>query len=148
MGKHLRAGTQECWDFTPDDTDVKLHISADMTTITLQEILDKAKEKWPGAKSDQINITPEKIHTRAIYYDRYDPSDWDNYIVLELKDNAAQRSQDISELSKQFGDARAKYIAACRANGMSDVEIARDVTVEYRDGGQHMRQLREAYDIK
>jgi len=70
-------------------------------------------------------------------------------VVAELKPDATVTEEDetISVLSKQFGDARAKYVAARRKQGMSDVEIARDITVEYRDGGHHMRQLREAYNI-
>lgn len=84
MGKYLRPDTQACYDFTPDDTDTKMYISGE-TYVTLQEILDKAKEKWPDAKPEQIMIDPQHIHTHALGYDRYDPSDYTNYIVLELK---------------------------------------------------------------
>lgn len=43
--------------------------------------------------------------------------------------------------------ARALYIAEARLNGKDDVAIAREITVEYRDSGQHMRQIRESLDI-
>jgi hypothetical protein len=85
MGKHLRAGTQACWDFTPDDTDDKMYIQSNFGSITLEELLEKAKEKWPTLQLSDINISSEKIHTRAIYYDLHDASDWDDYIILELK---------------------------------------------------------------
>lgn len=84
MGKYLRHGTTGCYDFTPDDTDKKLHIESDMFPPTLQSIVDQAKEKWPDVAFENINISAEHIHTHALGYDRYDPSDYTNYIVLEL----------------------------------------------------------------
>lgn len=69
-------------------------------------------------------------------------------VMAELTKPAETTQDDLGSLSKQFGDARAKYVAACRKQGMSDLEIARDITIEYRDGGQHMRQLRESYNIE
>jgi len=40
-----------------------------------------------------------------------------------------------------FTIARAKYMWLLRLQGKTDVEIAKEVTVEYRDGGQHVRQI-------
>jgi hypothetical protein len=44
--------------------------------------------------------------------------------------------------------ARALYIAEARLNGKDDVTIAREITVEYRDSGAHMRQIRESLGIE
>lgn len=86
MGKYLREGTQACYDFTPDDTDTKMYLDSSVyITITLAEIMEKAKEKWPDASLENINISAEHIHTHALGYDRYDQSDYTDYIVLELK---------------------------------------------------------------
>jgi len=84
MGKQLREGTQECWDFTPDDTDTRIYVLSGMDN-TMADLLDIAKRKWPSATLDDLVITSEKIHTRAIYYDRYDGSDYDDYILIDLK---------------------------------------------------------------
>lgn len=48
----------------------------------------------------------------------------------------------------RFLFARALYIAEARLNGKDDVTIAREITVEYRDSGAHMRQIRESLGIE
>jgi hypothetical protein len=80
MGYMKRPGT-EITDFTPDDTDTTMYIEGSMY-VDLITLLNKAKEKWPEADFADINIDAEHIHTHALYYDRYDGSDYTNYIVL------------------------------------------------------------------
>ena len=35
------------------------------------------------ANLDDFVISAEHIHTECLYYDRYDPSDYENFIVIE-----------------------------------------------------------------
>ena len=66
--------------FEPDDTAECMYLLSDFYT-TLNEILDKAKEKWPDGWKD-LDIRPEHIHTRCLGYDCYDHSDYDNYFRI------------------------------------------------------------------
>lgn len=71
----------EITDFWPDDTATVLYFS-DHRRMTLQDMIDKAKEKWPEATFDQIEISAEHIHTHCVYYDRYDSGDYTNFTVM------------------------------------------------------------------
>lgn len=51
-------------------------------------------------------------------------------------------------LYDSFIIARGLYIAEARLNGKDDVTIAREITVEYRDSGAHMRQIRASLGIE
>jgi hypothetical protein len=80
MGYTKRPGTEITY-FWPDDDDTTLHL-ASSAGITLSEIIDRAKEKWPSATVDDIEIASEKIHTHCIYYDLYDAGDYTDFIIL------------------------------------------------------------------
>ena len=70
-------------DFTPDNDANTLYIYAN-DGDTLAELLERAKAHFGQDISlEELNIRAEKIHTRCIYYDLHDASDWDNYIVIE-----------------------------------------------------------------
>lgn len=72
-------------NFTPDDTDQELYIEASYQDISLPEILAKAREKWgEHIQYEDISVRPENIHTRCLYYDLHDSSDWDDYLVISL----------------------------------------------------------------
>lgn len=72
-------------NFTPDDTDQEFYIEATCQDIDLLEILTQAREKWgQHLQYGDLRVRPEKIHTRCIYYDLHDPSDWDDYLVISL----------------------------------------------------------------
>jgi hypothetical protein len=70
--------------FWPDDTDEVMHIEASVfsANTSLQELLEKAQEKWPGISFDQIQISAAHVHTDCIGYDRYDSMDYTDFIVL------------------------------------------------------------------
>lgn len=70
--------------FWPDDTETEMHIEAGSWSpmFNLQELLDKAQEKWPGISLDQIQISASHVHTDCIGYDRYDAGDYTDFIVL------------------------------------------------------------------
>ncbi len=86
VGYKIREGEKfsSITDFTPDDTDTKMYI-APWGGTTLQELIDKAQQKWPGCDVTNLHIDSEYIHTHCIYYDRYDSGDYTNYITIELK---------------------------------------------------------------
>lgn len=71
--------------FWPDDDENTLHIEAGFccNPPSLQELLDNAQQKWPGTPLGQIQISAEHIHTDCIGYDRYDPSDYTDFIILK-----------------------------------------------------------------
>ena len=81
MGYTTRPNTQ-IRDFWPDDTDTTMYIESN--SITLNDLIRKAQDKWPGIDLNDIAITSEEIHTQCIGYDMYDPFDYTNFIVLQI----------------------------------------------------------------
>lgn len=86
MGYSTRPGTQ-IEDFWPDDTDTEMYIDAEFVT-TLAELQEKIAEKWPDASAANITISSEYIHTHCLYYNRYDPGDYTNFIVIRRQQGA------------------------------------------------------------
>jgi hypothetical protein len=80
MGKYITNGSVEC--FEPDDTDTKMYLEVNNCHYSLTSILKAAQKKWPNATPDDLIVESEYIHTDAITYDRYDPSDYKNYLVI------------------------------------------------------------------
>jgi hypothetical protein len=83
MGRTTRPGTS-ITDFQPDDTDTKMYLNSTIH-YHLQQLLEMIKEKWPAADLDKIVIGAEHIHTECLGYDRYDPGDYTNFILIENK---------------------------------------------------------------
>lgn len=65
--------------FTPDDGPRIFYIAY---TAKLGQILELAQIKWPGITPAQIDIEPKYIHTDCLGYDRYDSSDYTNYLAI------------------------------------------------------------------
>lgn len=86
MGYGTRAGGggHTITTFWPDDTDKELYIDGSSGHFNLAEILEKAKEKWPDAKLENLSIRAEHIQTDCIYYDLYDSMDYTNFICIKL----------------------------------------------------------------
>lgn len=99
MGQFKRAGT-EITDFWPDDSDTEIYLEDSITT--LQDIIDKAQEKWPTMPFSEVQINPKKIHTHCLYYDRYDPSDHTDFIVLTCDNEAVKEYFKAKALSEQL----------------------------------------------
>lgn len=78
MGYYTRNGGIRCFD--PDDTDTEMYLLPN--NLSLEDIIEKTNEKWPGAKFSDIEITSKKIHTDCLGYDLYDPSDWTDYLII------------------------------------------------------------------
>jgi len=66
--------------FWPDDTDHTFYVQEGV--MSLAELLEKVKEKWPDVSLDKIDIDAEHIQTDHIGYDLYDASDYTNFIVV------------------------------------------------------------------
>ena len=50
----------------------------------MAELLEQAKEKWGADISlETLKITPEHIHCYCLGYDRYDSSDYVDYLLIE-----------------------------------------------------------------
>lgn len=81
MGYRTRPGTQ-IQDFRPDDDENTIYINSFMGGESLEEIMARINEKWPGASMANIRIDAEYIHTECLGYDLYDPGDWTNFIVI------------------------------------------------------------------
>jgi hypothetical protein len=83
MGYGTRPGTlgHTIRTFWPDDTDTELYLDA--TQIwSLSDIHARIEDKWPGASSENILMSSEKIHTDCLGYDLYDPSDYTDFIII------------------------------------------------------------------
>ncbi len=83
MPESIRSGSQ-IRDFTPDDTDESFYLSCEFQgSYPLPEILEKAQEKWgPDIKFEQLSISAEYIHCYCIGFDRYDPSDYVEFLLI------------------------------------------------------------------
>lgn len=71
-------------NFTPDNTPDTLYIDASLyTSLTLGEIIDKAREHFgDNICFDDLTVNAEHVHTRCLGYDLYDPTDYDDYVVI------------------------------------------------------------------
>lgn len=80
MGYTTRNGIKA---FTPDDTDVEIYLEG---SASLEYILERMRAKW-GADTmlDDVEISSEYIHTDCLGYDKYDPGDYTNYVVVTLQ---------------------------------------------------------------
>lgn len=79
MGEHIRPGTS-ITDYTPDDDANTFYI---YEHESLAEIIDRARSKWgEDIKFDDIKIEAEYIHTHCLYYDKYDPGDYTNFLRI------------------------------------------------------------------
>lgn len=67
-------------DYTPENTEDTLYI---LKEIPMSEVLKLIKGKWGfDVNLENIRIESDYIHTRCLTYDLYDPSDYDEYIVI------------------------------------------------------------------
>lgn len=72
-------------NFWPKDTDDILWIDATYG-ISMDYLLDKAREHFGDSfDPEKIKVTAEYIHTKCITYDLYDPSDYTNFISIEMQ---------------------------------------------------------------
>lgn len=67
-------------DFWPDDDENTMYRASG--SDSLQDLINLAKEKWPDASMEDIEITSENIHTSCLTYDLYDSSDYTQFTVL------------------------------------------------------------------
>ena len=69
--------------FRPDDTEKTFYIFAgEDFGQELEGLWDQAQKKWPGIRMDEISIEANHIQTRNIGYDRYDSSDYSNFLCI------------------------------------------------------------------
>ena len=70
-------------DFTPDDTKDEFYI---LGSASMEEIMNRAKQHFgENTWLNDISIRGERIHTRCLTYDLYDPSDYDDYLIISKK---------------------------------------------------------------
>lgn len=84
MGHGIRpdgiGGSIRTW--WPDDTDSTMYIVADPAP-TLEELMDKINDRWPGASLSNIAISCEKIHTDCLGFKLCnDPSDYTDFLII------------------------------------------------------------------
>jgi hypothetical protein len=68
--------------FWPDDTENTIYKSNEPSVF---ELLEDIKEKWPDADLNDVIISSEYIHTDCLTYDRYDPLDYTEFVVVTYK---------------------------------------------------------------
>jgi hypothetical protein len=72
--------------FTPDNTPDTLYLAANFRDYTLDGIIEKAQEHFGGSIDlSSLTIKGEHVHTSCLGYDRYDASDYTDYLVIERK---------------------------------------------------------------
>ncbi len=89
MGQWKDSHGVDC--FSPDDTQDKMYIDSDYCSQGFSYLLEKAEEKWPGIRQEELSIGAERIHTDAIYYDLYCPSDYTMYLTLNASEEYFKR---------------------------------------------------------
>ena len=65
----------------PADDEKTIYL-ADNGGISLKQIHEAIEEKWPGANLALVEISAEHRHVTCLTYDLYDPTDYQNYIVI------------------------------------------------------------------
>jgi hypothetical protein len=78
--------------FWPDDTADTMYVAA--CGMSLEDILARAQEKWPGIQASELTVTAEHIQTDCLDYDEYDPMDYTNFICLTADQSYFQRMQE------------------------------------------------------
>lgn len=82
MGHYTDTRGVSC--FRPDDTDTEFYLESNYTSKSLGLILELARDKWgEDIDIEELHIEPEHIHENALGYDRYDSSDYSNYLRIE-----------------------------------------------------------------
>lgn len=70
--------------FTPDNTPTRLYIEGGYG-ISLDEILDRARDHFGRQVTiEDLELSAEHIHTRCLGFDAYDPTDWTDYLIIDL----------------------------------------------------------------
>lgn len=67
-------------EYWPTDTKDMLYIEG---TITLQEVLDKVRDKFGNIDLSLITVYTENIHTDCLSYDLYDSSDYTLFTIIQ-----------------------------------------------------------------
>lgn len=83
--------------FEPDNTETRLYIEVGYSEFDFHSVVEQAAGHFglpdPNVDSVSFNqcaarlkVSAEYIHVNAIGYDRYDPSDYAVYLVIDLKE--------------------------------------------------------------
>ena len=80
MGYTTQGSIKSYW---PDNTETTLYLASDSST-SLSDMLERIRDHF-GEDVDlsQLRISSEYIHTDCLTYDRYDPGDYTNFIIIE-----------------------------------------------------------------
>lgn len=70
----------------PEDNEKTLHISTELTEMNMEYLMKRIHEKWPGIGLSDLMISAERIQVRCFGFDRYDPGDYYDYIVITKND--------------------------------------------------------------
>lgn len=70
----------------PQDDDKTIYLENHLGMgVSLAYIIEKVKEKWPNVEMENIDIEAEHRHVTCLTYDQYDPTDYQDYIIIKLK---------------------------------------------------------------
>lgn len=65
----------------PKDDEKTIYLE-DNGGISFEQISNSIKEKWGEVNPKLIEITSEYRHVTCLTYDLYDPTDYQNYIII------------------------------------------------------------------
>lgn len=66
----------------PQDDENTIYIADHGQHINLLEINELVIKKWPGISLSDVIISAEHRHVAHLGYDLYDPTDYQDYIVI------------------------------------------------------------------
>jgi hypothetical protein len=81
--KRPGSGPFEIYDDYPESDENTLYIPTNSMSVTLDALMSLAKDHF-GHDVDfsSLEVEGHELHTRCVTYDLYDPSDWDDYIIV------------------------------------------------------------------
>lgn len=66
----------------PQDDENNIYVADHGQHINLAEIINLVSEKWPNIHLSDVIISQEHRHEKCLGYDLYDPTYYQNYIVI------------------------------------------------------------------
>lgn len=76
MGIYKQGAITNYW---PDNDENTLYLGGSMT---FSEIMEQIRTHFGECDLSNFTAEGERIHTRCIYFDLHDPSDWDDFLVI------------------------------------------------------------------
>ena len=105
MGYGVRDKTVKT--FTPDDTIEEFYIEGSSRP---DDIWLRSQARWPGIIDQEISISAEYIQIDCIGYDRYDPTDYANFLRITASNEYFVSDRCPQDLRNKFQENHKKSL--------------------------------------